>query len=93
MSVISTLCCVEKFYTLWKLRDFTARGFRKTSVKLSFYKSTLLQIDLTEKNLRGSEFFIFPHCKTRRSLFLRKNQHFSVKSMFTKELISRNFFA
>ena len=39
-----------------------ATVIRKNFVKLTFYRRTLTEIDLTEKNLRGSEFLVFPHC-------------------------------
>ena len=44
--------------TQWKLQNFTKNYyFGKNSVKVTFH-----QIDLTKKNLHGSEFLVFPHC-------------------------------
>ena len=44
--------------------------FRKKSLIVTFYKRTLLRIDLT-KNLHGSEFLVYPHCASASQSFLR----------------------
>ena len=48
-------------------------SFRKNSVKVMFYQTILLKIDLAKKNLRGSEFLVFPHCdgQTHQSVKIR----------------------
>ena len=67
-------------------------SYCKNSVKLTFYWRTLIEIDLTEKNLRGSEFLVFPHCAGQHcvcgKLFRQIN---SLIFSLVKTLVSRNF--
>ena len=54
---------VNKFSTLWKLRNFTAtvQFLRNFPSNYWFTKKFTVQIDLTKKDLRGNKIIVFPH--------------------------------